>query len=324
MKTKSLLLAFAVGAFLFGGLTKTNDNLNVAFATESNVINFNFYDEANLTSTGGEGFTYENALNFMTLSDTTLDKASVLKSIDTTNTVQTAKNGGLTFGSSKKNGNATFSFSAQFQITNVKLVGAKYDNSDIVIFDGSMTFPSTGALNEKHTKLADCTNTKEWDLSAAPVSTFKIGTLSKRSTIYTMELTYTVKDNAKDIVAVETFVNDFMHPEIATDNNTDTDACLGADGYYAKAKVAFNNLTVEQRKLFIEDASFVDMYARLSAWARANGETFDASNSLVNASNFNMSTFESNSYVIIISLIGILSISTISLIVIIKRKKATK
>lgn len=131
-----------------------------------------------------------------------------------------------------------------------------------------------------------------------------------------------VIDDTKEVL--DKFVNDYLHPEIGYDDNSDTGACLGAEGYYAKAKVAFNNLTAKQRAAFVSDAAYANPYARLQAWARANGETFDASNSLVSASNFNMPTFESNSYVIIISLIGILSVSAISLIVINKRKKSAK
>lgn len=129
-------------------------------------------------------------------------------------------------------------------------------------------------------------------------------------------------DDSNEVL--DAFVNNYLHPEISYDDNSDTGACLGTDGYYAKAKEAFNNLTARQRNKFVSDEVYAKPYARLLAWARANGETFDASNSLVSASNFNIPTFESNSYVIIVSMVAIISVSMISLIIVLKRKKSIK
>lgn len=124
-----------------------------------------------------------------------------------------------------------------------------------------------------------------------------------------------------DVVAIEKFIKNYLHPEIATDNNADTGACLGADGYYEKAKAAFNNLTPEQRRMFIEDVLFSAMYARLSAWARANHETFDASTNMLVSANVNTNNIISNEgYLTVIIAVSMLAVSLIAIFAFTKKK----
>lgn len=75
----------------------------------------------------------------------------------------------------------------------------------------------------------------------------------------------------------DTFLYRELHlRDISTSDNTEGTACKGNSGYYAIAKAAF---TAES---FVDAKSTVlgnaDAVARLTAWAAANGETFDSSN----------------------------------------------
>lgn len=65
------------------------------------------------------------------------------------------------------------------------------------------------------------------------------------------------------------FVKTYMHPEIeATDMGTGK--CLGTDGYYAKAKAAYQKLSADAKNLFDTDSNYAAYKARYDAWASFN------------------------------------------------------
>lgn len=65
------------------------------------------------------------------------------------------------------------------------------------------------------------------------------------------------------------FVKTYMHPEIeATDPGTGK--CLGTDGYYAKAKAAYQKLSADAKNLFDTDSTYAAYKARYDAWASFN------------------------------------------------------
>lgn len=109
---------------------------------------------------------------------------------------------------------------------------------------------------------------------------------------------------------LDEFVNNYMHPEISYDDENSTGACLGEDGYYAKAKVAFNALTLLQREEFLSSDVYEDAAMRLYAWAVANGE--DLLEGDVFGTNALSNRFESNNDVAIVSVI--LSLSFLSIV----------
>ncbi len=73
-----------------------------------------------------------------------------------------------------------------------------------------------------------------------------------------------------------------MHPEIPFTDHSKTTNCLGTNGYYAKAKAAFNNLGSSEKSLFNSVAQFSDFKARLTSWAEANGEIFNGTAFIAN------------------------------------------
>ena len=61
--------------------------------------------------------------------------------------------------------------------------------------------------------------------------------------------------------------------DVSFSNNTDTGACRGENGYYAKAKEFYNNyLTTNQKQLFASSDDYIQLRDRFIAWGIANGE----------------------------------------------------
>ena len=151
---------------------------------------------------------------------------------------------------------------------------------------------------------------------------YKYFTLINESDSYieVENIVITLKNDNEQVVSE--FINTYLHPEVEH-TNTGTGLCI-TDGWYDSAKEAFNALTLEQRQIFVDDASYTQWFARLSAWAKANGDTFDASNMLVSASNNNTLIIDDQNYLIVILTISVLSISVISLFAISKRKAIRK
>lgn len=77
---------------------------------------------------------------------------------------------------------------------------------------------------------------------------------------------------AEDYMAVESFCVTYLKKgTISTTNGSNTGACLS---YYQDAKEAYNNLTDDQKNIFLNAEEYSDMVLRLQAWAIANGEAF--------------------------------------------------
>ena len=103
----------------------------------------------------------------------------------------------------------------------------------------------------------------------------------------------TTKESALERFGVRKLKSD----SIPFSDNRDTGACLT---YYGEAKNYYNNyLAKTQKEAFVSDAAYANLRARLSAWATANGDSFDAiglgsfssvRNDLLFISNTDMST----------------------------------
>ena len=137
---------------------------------------------------------------------------------------------------------------------------------------------------------------------------------------------YVAQEKSDDQKAVDTFVSTYMHlDDVNINNHFDTGACKGETGYYALAKAAYLALTADQKSIFntSEEFSVVRAKERLTAWAVANGETFDPA-----AGTFETSVlytpvmnFENNAgYVIMIAVITLSAIAFGVVILTHKRK----
>lgn len=126
-------------------------------------------------------------------------------------------------------------------------------------------------------------------------------------------------------VKAHDWVYNTMHiRDIASTNNSDTGACKGANGYYNKAKSAFNNLN------FSSKLSYVDEYAaaqsRFSAWATANEETATWNGTNLSISNAKISilpstNIENTNTIAIIVIISLVSVTAIGGYFFIKKRQ---
>ena len=80
--------------------------------------------------------------------------------------------------------------------------------------------------------------------------------------------------NDLDWVKAHDWIYQTMHVrDIPTTDNDDTGACRGSAGYYQKAKTAYQSFSAAIKTKISQDDCCGIAQARLSAWAKANGET---------------------------------------------------
>lgn len=100
-----------------------------------------------------------------------------------------------------------------------------------------------------------------------------IGIRSKSGALYLDYITIyfdgSVAPVDPNVAKVQEFVDTYMHLD---DYNANEGKCLGADGYYVKARTALIALGEDCIKLFQEDAQFDAAQTRYEAWARFNGD----------------------------------------------------
>ena len=106
-----------------------------------------------------------------------------------------------------------------------------------------------------------------------------------------------------------------------------TGACTSS-GYYSSAKTAFNGagLTASERAAFFNEANtqYAAARARLTAWASANGESFNTTENVLKAARTDIgivANHTNNSQVLIIVLISTLSILSIGVYFFIRKRK---
>lgn len=139
---------------------------------------------------------------------------------------------------------------------------------------------------------------------------------------------YEYKENTEEpeLSALDRFVKVFLHmDDIATSNQADTGACRGDNGYYAKAKAAYAELTSADKETFWTETTYANARERLSAWARANGDTIDMTDYSIKAANsglgiLNIVNNSSNSYVLII-IAGLIAASALVAYLVINNKR---
>ncbi len=115
------------------------------------------------------------------------------------------------------------------------------------------------------------------DISALPGAPYEyIGIRSQSGAIYIdqIRIGYEKVEAPTDAEVVAKFVEDYMHMDDydSSLSGVGTNACLGADGYYVKARTALLSLTAEQIELFRTDEQFASAKARYEAWAKINGD----------------------------------------------------
>lgn len=119
---------------------------------------------------------------------------------------------------------------------------------------------------------------------------------------------------------VDMFVSEYMHTEVAY-GEVGTGLCV-TEGWYTTAKAAFNLLEDSQRSLFTTAEKYAEPYARLLAWATANGDKLNENNELVTASiRTNYILNETNS-LITLALVAAIASGIIITLVVLSKKRA--
>lgn len=193
-------------------------------------------------------------------------------------------------------------------------------NNDLIVYGTSAT-ESIISYNE-NTGLYSLTNPQDF-LTNSETNRLSIGDrisfiAVRCDYLETKEVTILLTNMANSPI-VDTFVNTYMHPEIANTNHDDTGACRGESGYYALAKTAFNGLTELQREEFTTSETYVQARTRLEAWATANGEVLNNA-SFVLGSNNTIAFNSSNDGITIVIICTSLTLSSLLAFVLIKKK----
>lgn len=118
------------------------------------------------------------------------------------------------------------------------------------------------------------------------------------------------------------FMTNFMHPEIDFDDKGSGE-CKGEEGYYAKAKAAFNVMPEESRNFFMTSTIYTNYKARLAAWAAANGDEFSEANLLVTnpSSRVAFDTVSNDNTMIIVISVAAISALAFTTLLVFKKKR---
>lgn len=122
------------------------------------------------------------------------------------------------------------------------------------------------------------------------------------------------------------FIGNYMRMgDTALNRETNTGAC---NSYYATAKAAFNNdsvLTSGERAAFFNESNtqYAAARARLTAWANANGESFNTTDNVLKAAYINVSIVNnsSNDTAVIIIIIAAIFTTTVAAYFLLRKKK---
>lgn len=128
--------------------------------------------------------------------------------------------------------------------------------------------------------------------------------------------------------ALNRFALNKLHSNtVKFDNVSDTDACRGEGGYYAKAKAFYNSfLHSNHKKVFATSYLFESHRARLIDWGVANGETVSFNGStgdLVIASNAGILTaiVDNKNITVLVVIASFLALSSLMAFLVLKKKK---
>lgn len=150
-----------------------------------------------------------------------------------------------------------------------------------------------------------------------PVSSVAMSTTASKKRVYVQKVVITsggLNDIGKsaDCLGLEVYIDTYLH---MSDYTTSEGWCKDEEhNYYGKntetgAKYHFNQLNAHQRSLLSSNSAYAAEWARLSAWAAANGESLNGSNLLASGRIALLSETVRNSG----TAIAIIAISAVSL-----------
>ena len=178
-----------------------------------------------------------------------------------------------------KSGGGTLTINSGSTITKVE-VSAKYYNStyssSVLKLDGT----SVGTLGSSYgTFTINLTTGKTKIVLSTDNASNRVNIQSV--TLYSQTTTNVDISATEDCVGLETFIDTYLHMTYVDNLGYCKD---NEHHYYSTAKTAFNALNNHQRSLFTSNSAYSVEWARLSAWATANGESLNSTNKLAESS----------------------------------------
>ena len=217
----------------------------------------NSYKDCSYTSSNGIAYKSNNAENYDSIQIRLSDENQAPSGIVSTTTIGTVKIVEIAFNTHTREDRVVDIYGSHEAYTAPSdLYGVAEPIGSIAVADGKV-----GVL----------------DISALPGAPYEyIGIRSQEGAIYIdqIRIGYEKVEAPTDAEVVAKFVEDYMHMDDydSSLSGVGTNACLGADGYYVKARTALLALTPEQIELFRTDAQFTAAKKRYEAWARFNGD----------------------------------------------------
>ena len=311
-------------------VTWSSSNTGVATVNASGLVTAISTGSATITATSVEDNTKSGTCSVNVYRQVIETSESLLgtityttdKEVISTSSLSTSKSGGYSsidtqyhawrLGASKSTGTLTVN-STSANIGKI-IVNAKYYNND-----STATFTIDGTSNSLTNTYSNYSKEFTNPVSAVSISSVTNGkrVLIASITVYSKS----VQDisDSQDCLGLESFIKINMHMDY-TDN---LGYCKDSTHhYYSTAKEAFNALNNHQRSLFTSNSAYTAEWNRLSAWAKVNGDELTNTNTLAKGS-FAYDILEENTdnniTLIILISVGLLSITT--LLLIIKKKK---
>ena len=310
-------------------VTWSSSNTSVATVNASGVVTAISTGSATITATSVQDNTksgtcsvnvYRQVIETSeSLLSTITYPSSASPSISPTNSVSVSSSGSTTFedkslrlGSSSKTGSITVT--ATSSVISKIVVSAKSYGSDtsVQITIGGSSYTITSSYSDYVKEYSSLTNT------------VTIATVASKKRAHVQSITVyskSVQDisDSQDCLGLESFIKTYMHMDY-TDN---LGYCKDSTHhYYSTAKEAFNALNDHQRSLFTSNSAYSAEWDRLSTWAKVNGDELTNTNTLAKGSfayDILEENTDSNITLIILISVGLLSITT--LLLIIKKKK---
>ena len=143
------------------------------------------------------------------------------------------------------------------------------------------------------------------------ISVYKTGTSTTSNDI----------SSSSDCLGLETFIDSYMHMNYSQNLGYCKDS---THHYYSSAKSAFNQLNDHQRSLFVNNSAYATEWARLSAWASANGESINSNNELAQRTvgPSILKTIEQNNATIVLAILVLAGIASIGACAYFYKKKS--
>ena len=186
--------------------------------------------------------------------------------------------GFIKLGKSGNGGALTFEFEST--ITKVVVSAQTWNGTE-----GSVSI--NGTAPTKNAGASAYSNVELSGLEATEIAITSTGRVFVKSITFYSEQEGQQIGRTTDVVNLEVFITNNMHMDDypGTEGQDGPGWCKdGGHHYYSTAKAAFNNtLNEHQRALFTSNSAYTAEWARLSAWAVANGDTLDTTTNTLSA-----------------------------------------